>query len=60
MLHAYSHFVVVVGAARDLGEWLIADPDRGWKRLDLDELLAQWNPTNRVMVVTYPPGGTYE
>lgn len=53
-LHAYLHFVVVVGAERGLGEWLIADPDRGWRRIGMDELLAEWNATDRVMIVTYP------
>lgn len=57
-LHAYLHYVVVAGANRDLGEWLIADPDRGWTRVGLDELLAEWNATNRVMIVAYPKLGT--
>jgi hypothetical protein len=54
MLHAYFHFVVLVGGDADGSEWLVADPDRGWRRLPAKDLMAEWEAASRIMVVAYP------
>jgi hypothetical protein len=46
--------VVLVGRQRSGRRWLVADPDRGWRVLEHEVLLAQWLAAGFTMLVAYP------
>lgn len=48
------HFVLVVGHDRARARWMVADPDRGWRALEEDELDVAWSAARRTMVVAFP------
>lgn len=51
----FSHFVVVVGRWPAAGRWVVADPATGTLRAPREpEILAQWEPLGRVMIVVMP------
>ncbi len=54
-LRRYAHFIVLAGVNRARRRWLVADPDRGWRVVDDQALMAEWSAAGRVTLVAYPP-----
>jgi ABC-type bacteriocin/lantibiotic exporter with double-glycine peptidase domain len=54
-LRRFSHFVVVAGHDQQNRQWLVADPDRGWRTLDRQDLERDWSAAGYTMLVVFRP-----
>jgi ABC-type bacteriocin/lantibiotic exporter with double-glycine peptidase domain len=54
-LRQFSHFVVVAGHDQQNQQWLIADPDRGWRTLERQDLDRDWSAAGYTMLVAFRP-----
>jgi len=51
---ASTHYEVVVGINGPLGVLLTADPDRGWREVEIEAFLSEWDPARRLAIVVFP------